>query len=112
MKFYDEEAMSKVQNALEAKVLRWRGVKAKEMMGCRCYFYGTKFFAFLVTNGLVITKLPEDARVRLTETHGGEPFEMSGRSVKTWVRVPVKRPVDITAILPFVKTSYETAIKG
>ncbi|HEX9430089.1 MAG TPA: hypothetical protein VF944_06890 [Candidatus Bathyarchaeia archaeon] len=38
-----------------------------------------------------------------------EPFEMSGRTVKTWVRVALTKPEDLKAIIPFVKKSYEMA---
>lgn len=112
MKYYDEVAMAKVRSAFEATVLPWRGVKPKAMMGCLCYFHGTRFFAFLMTDAVVITKLSEEARARASEKLGGKPFEMAGRVSTKWVQVPVKRPGDLTAILPFVKASYETAVKG
>jgi len=112
VKFYDEKEMGKVREALERTVLRWRGVTTREMMGCICYFYGSKFFALLITDAVVITKLPEEGRTRLTQEFGGKPFTMGGKAVKTWVSVPVKRPGDLTAIVPFVKTSYETAVKA
>lgn len=108
MKFYDEKVMAGIREALEDEVLRWPGVTTREMMGCLCYFRGKKFFAFLVTKGIVITKLPEDARAKLKQA-GGEAFEMGGKKVKTWVRAPLKKPMGVRQILPFVKKSYEVA---
>ena len=112
MKHYDEKAMASIRSTFESKVLPWSGVRPKEMMGCLCYFHGKRFFAFLVTGGVVITKLPEAGREELTRKHRGKPFEMAGRTAKTWVQVPVKKPGDLSALMPFVKTSYDIAVKG
>lgn len=112
MKYYDEEQTGAFRKGLEDKILRWPGVTSREMMGCLCYFYGKKFFAFLVTKGIVITKLPEDDRMKLFKQMGGGVFEMAGRKAKTWVRVPLKNPGDLKMILPFVKKSYEAASRS
>ncbi len=109
MKFYDEHRMAGIREQLEKSVLRWPGVSSKEMMGCLCYFRGSKFFAFLVTGGMVITKLPEDGRMVLLERLRGEAFEMACRTVKTWVKVPLDKPSDVRAVLPYVKKSYQAA---
>jgi len=101
--------MSKVRGELEKEVFRWPGVTVREMMGCLCYFRGSKFFAFLVTKGIVITRLSEKSRVALTERMRGKPFMMAGRTAKTWIRVPFKRRQDVRSILPFVKESYTAA---
>ncbi len=109
MKFYDEHKMAGIREQLEKSVLGWPGVSSKEMMGCLCYFRGSKFFAFLVTRGIVITKLPEDGRMVLMGRMKGEAFEMAGRTVKTWIRVPLSRPSDVRLVLPYVKKSYQAA---
>jgi len=111
MKFYDEETMQEIRKELEGKILQWQGVKPKEMMGCLTYFCGKKFFAFLVTNGIVLTKLSEDHRLTLSKNMGGEPFEMASKTVKTWIKVPLKKPKDVKLVLPFVKKSYDGALK-
>jgi hypothetical protein len=109
MKFYDEEQMAEVREALEKEILRWPKVAAKEMMGCLCYFRGKKFFAFLVTKGIVVTKLSEKSRAELTQEMGGKAFEMSGRVAKTWIKVPLRRARDVRLVLSFVKESYRAA---
>ena len=109
MKYYNEDKMKDTRIALEEEVLKWPRVSTKEMMGCLSYFYGSKFFAFLVTKGIVITKLSEEDRNSLSKRVKVEPFEMSGRTVKTWVRVTLTKPEDLKAIIPFVKKSYEMA---
>ncbi len=110
MKFYDEEKMVKIRKALENEVLKWPGVTRKEMMGCLCYFRGRRFFAFLVTGAIVLTKLSEEDRTRLSGQVSTKPFEMSGRTSRTWVRVELGNPRDLRPILAYVKKSYEAAL--
>ena len=112
MKYYDETQMGEIREALEAEILPWHGVSSKEMMGCLCYFHGKSFFAVLVTKGIVITKLSEQQRATLSKQRKGEPFEMAGRTVKTWIRVPLNRREDLRGILSFVKQSYEATARS
>ena len=110
MKFYDEEKTGEVRRALEGEILKWPGVTRKEMMGCLCYFRGRKFFAFLVTGAIVLTKLSEEARTELSGIVSVKPFEMSGRTAKTWLRVELRKPGDLRPILPYVRKSYEATL--
>lgn len=112
MKYYDEDKMREIREALEKEIMRWPRVTAKQMMGCLCYFRGRKFFAFLVTKGIVITKLSQNGRATLLEQMHGKAFEMAGRTAKTWIRVPLKKREDLQLILPFVKKSYEAASRS
>lgn len=109
MKYYNEDRMKEVRKALEADIGKWPGVASKEMMGCLCYFRGNKFFAFLVTNGLVLTKLGKEDRSNLAERVAWKPFEMSGRVSSSWMQVTVKKPDELPALLPYVRKSYEAA---
>ena len=109
MKYYDEVQTGEIRKALEKEILRWPGVTSRQMMGCLCYFYGKKFFAFLVTNAIVITKLSDDERTKLSKHIDTSAFEMAGRTAKTWIRVALKKPNDLKLVLPFVKKSYEAA---
>ena len=110
MKYYDEEQMADIREALERQILGWPEVTTKEMMGCLSYFRAKKFFAFLVTNGIVITKLSDDDRKKLAKQVKSEAFEMAGKTVKTWIRIQLRKPADLQMILPFVKKSYEASI--
>ena len=109
MKFLDEAKMAGVRAALEAELLRWPGVTAKEMMGCLCYFRGKRFFAFLVTDGLVLTKLSPGDREQVAASVASKPFEMSGRTASSWLQVSVKTPGELLALIPYVRKSYEGA---
>ena len=110
MKYYDEEKTGKVREALEKEVLGWPGVTRKEMMGCLCYFSGRKFFAFLVTGAIVLTKLSEDDRTKLSGHVSTKPFEMSGRTSKTWVRVELRKQGALQPVLAYVRKSYEATL--
>ena len=109
MKYYDENRMSEVRKALETKVMKWPGVASREMMGCLCYFRGSRFFAFLITDGIVITKLSEADRSRLTDLFKSKPFEMAGRGSKSWVQVRLTRAGEVSPLVPYIRTSYEAA---
>ncbi len=77
MKYYDEGKMRGIREALEKDIMKWPGVARKQMMGCLCYFRGKKFFALLVTKGIVIAKLTEDDRTNLSGQVELKLFEMS-----------------------------------
>jgi len=109
LKFYDDSKMRVFREALEASVLAWPGVARKEMMGCLVYFRGSKFFAFLVTAGLVITKLPEEDRAAVSKRPSAKAFSMAGRTTPKWVQLPVKKAADLKPLLPYVRTSYEAS---
>lgn len=68
MKYYSEEETKELRQALEEQVLNWTGVTKKKMFGCPCYKANEKLFAFLVTNGIVITKLQPSDREEQVNT--------------------------------------------
>ena len=112
MRYYSEEKMKDLRSAFDGQVLGWPGVTTKKMFGCPCYRVGGKLFAFLVTNGVVITCLPDRDRNRLARTCAITAFEAGGKRVRAWAKVPVRGPRDLTAILPFVRSSYQAAREG
>lgn len=103
--------MKEIRKTLEKEILGWPGVTSREMMGVLCYFYGRKFFAFLMPKNIVITKLPENEGRELSTKGGITAFEMFGRPVrsKTWVKVPLEDRSKVRLILPFVKKSYDAS---
>ncbi len=108
MKYYDEKQMDGIRRTLENELLKWPGVTSREMMGCLCYFRENKFFAWLVTNGIVLTKLPAKEKAVLSKQVGGKPFEMGGKPSRLW-EFPLKDQTSVKTLLPFVKKSYEAA---
>lgn len=65
--------------------------------------------AFVVTDGVVITKLGEEDREALVAGHGGEPFTAGAKTMRKWVRTSVASDEDIVRVLPFIHRSYEAA---
>ncbi|MGQ0797678.1 MAG: hypothetical protein ACT4OI_07440 [Methanobacteriota archaeon] len=112
MKFYDETQAEWFRRALEKDVLKWPGGRTKRMMGCLCYFHKNSFFAFLVTDGIVITKLREEDRPTLSPLAERDPPQLGGKALpKTWVKVPMSRAEDVKSVMPFVRRSYVNATR-
>lgn len=110
MKYYSEEETRELRQAFEEQVLNWTGVTRKKMFGCPCYKANEKLFAFLITNGIVITKLQPSDREELASEHQTSYFQAGKKTVKNWVKLPIKNLEQLDAIMPFVKKSYEEAL--
>ncbi|MBM3897062.1 MAG: hypothetical protein FJ358_00830 [Thaumarchaeota archaeon] len=112
MKYYDDGQMKKIRQKLEKEILTWKGATARKMLGSLTFFYKKSFFAFLVTKGIVITKLPEGEREELSKSGRGRPFEMTGAKVpKSWIMMSLEKPEDTRNVIPFVQKSYEALVK-
>ena len=80
------------------------------MMGCLCYLHGKNMIAFLITGGIVISKLSEEDQAALSQLSRKVSFKMGSK--------PMSKPVwelntleNVRTILPFLKKSYKTASK-
>src|SRR3972149_645695 len=104
LKFDRDATMRASREALEATILAWPGVARKGMMGCLVYFRGKRFFAFLVTGGLVITKLPDADRAALAKRRGAgsgaRPTRASRRTPAPAVGAVVQRGGRTIALNP------------
>ena len=74
-------------------------------MGCLCYFHGKNMIAFLVTDGIVISKLSEQETNELSKLSKKIGFKMGGTTVRKPVR-ELKTQENLRTILPFLKKSY------
>ena len=106
MKYYDTEKMREIQDELEREILNWPGVSSKEMMGCLCYLHGKNMIAFLVTDGIVISKLSEQETNNLSKMSKRTAFKMSGKTFRKPVW-ELKTRENLRTILPFLKKSYQ-----
>jgi TfoX/Sxy family transcriptional regulator of competence genes len=111
MKIYHAERMDPIKEAFEADVLLFPEVNPRKMMGCPCYMAGNKMFATIVDDAIVITKLEEGDRDVLMADHGAVPFTHGTKIMSKWMRIPIEREEDLRQILPFVKRSYEMALR-
>ena len=106
MHYYNEEKMKNLRVRLEKEILSWPDVTTKKMYGCPCYKYHDKLFAFLVTDGVVLTKASEQDKIRLAEEFMIKSFQAANRTMKGWPQIPVDETSDLTKILPYIKNSY------
>ncbi len=111
MKLYDEETMKELRKSFEEEILQYLHVKTNRMLGCPSYTVKDKLFAFLITEGLVLTNLPDSDREAALERPGAQPFEHNQRVVKRWVRIPVTSEKILGDIMPLVVKSYETSLE-
>jgi TfoX/Sxy family transcriptional regulator of competence genes len=112
MKYYDEEAMHTLRAVLEEAVLSWPKVTVKKMFGCPCYTVGKVLFAFLVTRGVVLTRLAVEEREQLLGKAGATAFHAGKKTARNWVTVPVKDRRELMRILPSVRKSYESVMRA
>jgi predicted DNA-binding protein (MmcQ/YjbR family) len=106
MQYYNEEKMKNFRLRLEKEILNWPDVTTKKMYGCPCYKYKDKLFAFLVTDGVVLTKSSEQDKIELSKEFTIKPFQASTRTMKGWPQIPVDETSDLDKIILFIKDSY------
>jgi hypothetical protein len=106
MKYYDEEKMHDLRLQIEKEILTWPNVTTKKMFGCPCYKYKDKLFAFLVTEGIVLTKLNEKDKRIISEEFMIKPFQALKRKMKNWPQIPLNKKSDIKKIISIIKKCY------
>jgi hypothetical protein len=111
MKYFDTEKMGQIRHELEKEILQWPGVSSREMMGCLCYLHGKSMIAFLVTDGIVISKLSEQEQKDLSKLSRQMSFKMGGKTFRKPVW-QLRTRDNLQTILPFLKKSYQTTLIG
>jgi len=106
MQYYNEEKMKNLRVKLEKEILSWPQVTTKKMYGCPCYKYKDKLFAFLVTDGVVLTKANEQDKITISKEFTSTPFKAATRTMKGWPQIPIDETSDLSKIIPFIKNSY------
>jgi len=111
MKYFDMEKMGQIRDELEKEILQWPGVSSREMMGCLCYLHGKSMIAFLVTDGIVISKLSEQEQKDLSKLSRQMSFKMGGKTIRKPVW-ELRTRNNLGTILPFLKKSYQATLIG
>ena len=106
MQYYSEEKMQSFRLKIEKEILSWPDVTTKKMYGCPCYKYKVKLFAFLVTDGVVLTKASEQDKTKLSKEFKIKPFQAATRTMKGWPQIPIDEKSDFKKIILFIKNSY------
>ena len=111
MKYYSEEETRDIRLTFEEQVLGWARVIKKKMFGCPCYKVDEKLFTFLVTKGVVITKLGENDRQVVSRQYQTTPFQAGKKTVRNWIKIQIENKSDLEKIMPFVEKSYNNAVQ-
>ncbi len=112
MPYYLEESAGDLRGVLEAQILAWPQVTARRMFGCPAYLVDGRLFAFLVTDGIVLTQLRLSERKLLAEDFETAPFKAGEREIVRWTRVALKDSQRLPRIMRFVQRSYEAALSN
>ena len=106
MQYYNKEKMKNFRLKIEKEILNWPEITTKKMYGCPCYKYKEKLFAFLVTDGVVLTKASEHDKILLSKEFKIKSFQAATRTMKGWPQMPVDEKSDLEKIIQFIKNSY------
>ena len=109
MQYFDADAGAELKAGFDDLVVDWDGVDSKPMFGCPSYRADGELFAVLVTDGVALTRLPDDRRAALEASFETGPFQAGDRTVTKWVQVPIADATDLDALRPYVRASYEGA---
>ena len=101
--------MKETREILESEVLHKPEVTTKRMFGCPCYKVKNALFGFLVTKGLVLTKLPDADREEALKIPGADFFKPGTRVMRKWVQIPLKGPEALPEVIALLWKSYEHA---
>ena len=107
MQYYNEEKMHNLRLRLEEEILNWPNVTTKKMYGCPCYKNEEKLFAFLVTDGVVLTKVSEQDKIKLSKEFAIKPFQAGTRTINKWPQILVDETTNVDKVISFIKNSYD-----
>jgi len=110
MTYFDAERGADLKTAFDERVASWPEVAARSMFGCPSYTADGTLFAVLVTDGVALTRLPDERRAELDRAFAVGPFRAGERTVPKWAQVTIAEPAALDDLLPFVRASYETAL--
>lgn len=110
MKYYDERETADIRALFEKEVMGWSRVSQRSMFGCPTYLADGKLFAFLVTNGIVITQIRLRDREAISEVFETAPFKIGEREIERWLVVTISQPEKIKRLMRLVRKSYHFAL--
>jgi len=110
MEPYEQDKMHSIRSRIEKDLFRWPGVTTKTLFGNPAYVVNGRIFVILVTDGIVLTRLDNTERQRVSSVF--RTFPVTGRSgavIKSWIGVSVLPSDDLSPFLPFIQISYDRA---
>ncbi len=111
MIYYSESEAQALREAFESQVLYWPKVTTRRMFGCPAYLVDGKLFAFLVTDGVVITQIRKRDREDLEATYEAQSFKAGEREIERWLQVMVDDLERLKRVMTMVRKSYESVLR-
>jgi TfoX/Sxy family transcriptional regulator of competence genes len=111
MIYYTESEAKALREAFESQVLAWPRVTTRRMFGCPAYLVDGKLFAFLVTDGIVITQMRKRDREELGTHFVLQPFKAGEREIERWIQVTLDDLKRLERVMTLVRKSYETVLR-
>ncbi len=108
MIYYSEPEASELRQRIESHVLDWPNVTTRRMFGCPAYLVDGKLFAFLVTDGVVITQIRKRDREEMGKIYSTEAFRAGEREIGRWLTIRIDDLDRIERVLLMVRKSYDT----
>jgi TfoX/Sxy family transcriptional regulator of competence genes len=112
MDYYSEDEGRELREEFEERTLHWPKVTVRRMFGCPAYLADGKLFAFLVTDGVVITQIRKQERVAAASTFTTAPFKAGEREIERWVVVTLKDTQQLNRLMRLIRNSYETVLQN
>lgn len=112
MEYYLEDQGKELREAFEERTLHWPSVTTRRMFGCPAYLADGKLFAFLVTDGVVITQIRKQDRENAASAFITAPFKAGEREIERWVVFTLEDPRQIDRLMKLVKKSYDTVLEN
>jgi hypothetical protein len=110
VRYYDETKMAGIREAVDAVLTKWPKVTRTLMFGCPCYKAGGRLFAFLVTGGIVLTRLSPEDRATAGSRFKARPFNTGIRAMDGWPQLPLARATRLKGYLLLMRCSYNSAL--
>jgi hypothetical protein len=99
-----------IRAAVDAVCTKWPKVTRTLMFGCPCYKAGGRLFAFLVTGGIVLTRLSPEDRAIAGSRFKAKPFNTGTRAMGGWPQLPLARAPRLKDYLLLVRRSYNSVL--
>jgi len=112
MEYYSEDKGRELREAFEERTLHWPMVTVRRMYGCPAYLADGKLFAFLVTDGVVITQMRKRDRETTASAFTTAPFKVGEREIARWVIITLEDVKQLNRLMKLVKNSYETVLQN
>ena len=112
MEHYSEDEGRELREAFEERTLHWPTVTVRRMFGCPAYLADGKLFAFLVTDGVVITEIRKQDREAAASAFSTAPFKAGEREIERWVIITLEDAKQLSRLMKLVRKSYEAVLQN